>query len=241
MRCERIRGLLDDYVDGLLSEAACHEVEAHLGECEACRNEDAELRALLDGAASLDRELPPPRDLWPDIEARIAAERKESVSRRPVSPRWRFRMSLAAAAVAIIAVAAVVLHRQKPSSVIPTAPGTLSVADYDRENDAMIVAARSYVAATAELTAAWEGRRDEFSPETQTVIDENLRIIDDSLRELNEAIRQDPSRFELRRLLVAAHQKKVGTLQMLLRVDVPPSRADWRDRKLKPYSEEEKS
>src|SRR5262249_59112171 len=65
MTCERVRDTLDDYVDGLLSEADFQEVELHLASCAECRHEERLLRALLAQAAALPRELAPGRDLWP--------------------------------------------------------------------------------------------------------------------------------------------------------------------------------
>lgn len=35
--CERYLRHLSEYVDGALSEALCHEIEAHMAECENCR------------------------------------------------------------------------------------------------------------------------------------------------------------------------------------------------------------
>lgn len=35
--CRRYLGSLSDYVDGVLAEELCHEIEAHMAECENCR------------------------------------------------------------------------------------------------------------------------------------------------------------------------------------------------------------
>jgi hypothetical protein len=200
------------------------------------------LRALLADAASLAREMSPPRDLWPGIATRLAAAKQEAVLGWTVRPRWGVRLSLAVTAVVLIGVTAVLVYRPERSATVTTPSETLTAVDLAFNNDdAMTVAARSYAVATAELMAAWDSRRSAFLPETQAVIDENLRIIDDSLRKLHEAIQKDPFRSELKRLLVAVHQKKVDTLQMLLRVDAPRSSAGRSDDKRWFFHEEEKS
>ncbi len=35
--CRRYLGSLSDYIDGILSEELCHELEAHIETCENCR------------------------------------------------------------------------------------------------------------------------------------------------------------------------------------------------------------
>ena len=47
--------LLDDHVDGLLSAEQNAELEAHLADCAACRDELAQLRDLLAQPAALPR------------------------------------------------------------------------------------------------------------------------------------------------------------------------------------------
>ena len=71
MTCETVATQLDEYVDGLLAEAEFQEIELHLAGCDACRREERLLRALLTQAAALPREIVPPRDLWPDVVARL--------------------------------------------------------------------------------------------------------------------------------------------------------------------------
>jgi len=72
MSCEKIRNLLNDYVDDLLPEKFRQEVEAHLEGCEVCREEVNRLRALLASVATLPNTIEPARDLWSDIESRLA-------------------------------------------------------------------------------------------------------------------------------------------------------------------------
>jgi hypothetical protein len=75
MLCERIQELMSDYLDGTLSAAFVATVDQHTGECESCRLELIDLRAvwkLLDEAPVL--EAPPSvRSLaWARIEQQAA-------------------------------------------------------------------------------------------------------------------------------------------------------------------------
>ena len=71
MNCEKIRNTLNDYIDGLLPERQMREVEQHLETCLSCRREAQILRLLLAQATVLPKSISPPRDLWPEIAARL--------------------------------------------------------------------------------------------------------------------------------------------------------------------------
>ncbi|MBM3316873.1 MAG: zf-HC2 domain-containing protein [Candidatus Eisenbacteria bacterium] len=92
MNHDPARDLLQDYLDAALDEARALDVEAHLRECPACRDELEALRALLRAAAALPRRVEPPRDLWPEIAARAlgrasgAAAASGAGSERPAPP-----------------------------------------------------------------------------------------------------------------------------------------------------------
>ena len=54
--CERYLRHLSEYVDGALSEALCHEIEAHMADCDNCRV----VVNTLDKTVALYRRLPVP-------------------------------------------------------------------------------------------------------------------------------------------------------------------------------------
>jgi len=66
-------GRLHDYVDGLLAGSERAAVEAHLASCAACRDETSRILALRARLAAAPRDIQPPRDLWPELRARLAA------------------------------------------------------------------------------------------------------------------------------------------------------------------------
>jgi len=71
--------LLSEHLAGALDPVVRGRLEDHLADCAECRGVYAELRAVMEGAAALP-ELQPPRDLWPDIAAAIAAEGAEGAA-----------------------------------------------------------------------------------------------------------------------------------------------------------------
>lgn len=76
MNCEKMENRLHDYADGVLTPVERQEVERHLETCENCRQEVRFLQALRQQAALLPQHLEPPRDLWPEIAARIEPGKK---------------------------------------------------------------------------------------------------------------------------------------------------------------------
>jgi len=62
---------LDDFAGGELPDGEHGAVQAHLRRCAECRSEVDSLRALLDEARFLPREIAPGRDLWAGIAARL--------------------------------------------------------------------------------------------------------------------------------------------------------------------------
>jgi anti-sigma factor RsiW len=86
---QQARSLLNDHVDGLLSDRQGRALEAHLRQCPDCRTEAARLRALLDRAAALPDSLEPGRDLWPDIAAAIARSNRPAVAPAPTEAAGR--------------------------------------------------------------------------------------------------------------------------------------------------------
>lgn len=209
MTCEQALALLDDHVDGALSEAEHQEVELHVASCEACRKEEAALRAFLAQAASLKRDRVPAHDLWPAIAARLGEERRvlRFLPRRFVVPA-----GLAAAA----AVGALWLVARPQVATPPVTPGTLTQAAAGTSDIAQAEA--EYVRATNQLLSVLNARKKTMPAEDAKTLDENLLKIDGSLREVREALDKDPQNPKLTRMLASTHQKKLDLLLRLIRL-----------------------
>jgi anti-sigma factor RsiW len=206
--CDETLERLDDYVDGVLDEAAFQEVELHLAGCAGCAAEHRMLRELLERAAALPRAIAPPRDLWPGISQRLSP-------RRATTSRWT--MGLAAAAALAVATT---LATRPQGGAAGTAPVTTTPVAAATEGlpPALEAAEAEYARAAAQLMAAIETRRGALPPRTVATLEENLKTIDAALAEVRTALRSDPSNPHLNLLLASTHQRKVEVLRQVVRL-----------------------
>ena len=71
MNCTDCTAKLNDYVDGELAATETPAIEAHLAGCAACRREHDALRALLQSARALPRDIAPENDRWAGIRSGV--------------------------------------------------------------------------------------------------------------------------------------------------------------------------
>jgi len=222
MTCEEARTRLDEYVDGDLGEADFQETELHLADCAECRAQERALRSLLAEVSALPEEMAPPRDLWPEVAARLGGpEGARGVLVRPAVSRWARPAGLAAAAAVVIALSAalVLRHREPAPATAASAPqGTLQPAAAGAAPTDLLDAEREYASATADLMAALDRQKDSLSPETRAALESNLKTIDEALAQVRIALRRDPGNAQLAHLLTSTHQKKIGALQRVVRL-----------------------
>lgn len=219
MTCQELDERLDDWLDGALPAAEAARVEAHLAGCPSCRESERRLRQLLAHAAALPRSVSPQRDLWPDVERRIA---------RPGGWAgffgWGPSLGLAAAAVVLAAVAALLWQTQTPAAVqtveMPVGPAfeAASAQGAPVSDPVLAQAEREYEAAANTLLGALQQRQSALTPEDLARIQANLRVIDRALAEVRLALAKDPGNPELNRMLVATHRKKVDVLRRVVRL-----------------------
>ena len=55
MNCFNVVEKLSFYIDGVLDEHTLEQIEAHLAECEYCRNELASLKMLVQASSEIDQ------------------------------------------------------------------------------------------------------------------------------------------------------------------------------------------
>lgn len=91
---DRLDEYLNAWLDGELGAAERLAFEAHIRECPGCRDELAAAEQLHSLAGNLASEIEPPRDLWPEISARL-----EPRSRRAALSKSGWPRAVAAAAV----------------------------------------------------------------------------------------------------------------------------------------------
>jgi hypothetical protein len=210
----QIQRRLDDYLDGALPPGQVDAVEAHLAECAECRAEVEQLRAIVEGAAALPQSIQPPRDLWPDIDARLDVV---PLGERPLRS---LRVPLAAAAVLLIAISsgvtAYLVGRDgaADAGVGPTAGGV--------ERAALVSSWQAteleYLRATAELSEALDAVKGDLPAETVEMIERNLAIIDAAIQESRTALALAPDDPEMMGVLSARYREKIDVLRRVNRL-----------------------
>ena len=216
---DRIAALLDDFAGGKLPEGERRAVQRHLAECAACRAEVESLRALLDEARFLPREVAPSRDLWAEIAPRLQPREAEKVisleqrRRRIEVPRW---LLAAAAVVLVVSSSLVTMLAMRSREATPVLPGMAAEAPSSPVTTALVAfqpAEAEYNRVIDELSAILETKRDQLAPETVATLETNLRIIDEAIRQSREALENDPNSPELAQMLSGVYRTKVETLQ----------------------------
>jgi anti-sigma factor RsiW len=214
MRCDEIRALLDDYVDGSLARDVATRVDEHLAACPECSAELERLQRLLGLAADLPCEIAPSRDLWPTVAVRIAGTPKVVHGR--FSGSWRRRLATAAAVLVAVGslLIAYSLGRQHSGVRSALAPTASPLAVPARLGDpTFAVAEAELIGARNQLLAALEARRSSMSPHTQRVVDDSLRLIDEAIARISVALVDDPLNPKLANQLAGAYRTEIELLQ----------------------------
>ncbi len=214
--CE-LAGMLQDHLDGRLTEGQQARLEEHLTTCEACAAELAAQAALLAEVEALPRSVTPESDLWTGIRPRLTARR--AAPRRAAGRSFWWMQ--AAAALAFMALGAG-LAQLAPGTAVPAAPtqtappqmASATPAALEPQSQLAVVEADLLRAKEELWMRAYEGRRH-LSPATVEVVEKNLRLIDSAIRELRAALAEDPGNHQLESLLFSSHRREIDLLQRL--------------------------
>lgn len=172
---------------------------------------DERSQRLDERLSRLPAEIPPARDLWPEIATRLEAGGGRSG--RP-SRKVAWRSMVATAATVVVAVLAISLDRggeAPPPAVVPAMP---MASTFGPGHDL----GSGYLAARAGLTEDLERSLAALSPETRAIVLENLETIRRSAAEINAALGKDPANVLLQQQLLAAYQDELSVLANLQRV-----------------------
>lgn len=209
-------------------------LRAHLRTCDRCRREVAEIRALRRATAGLPREIDPPRDLWPEVEARVRAggearvragpEAGHGAAGRPLTLR-RAAPWLAAAAALLVAVTAgtTLWLTDGPSAAsdgpVAAVDGPSGLAGGTAARPAGLTHVEAgYAPAVERLSALLEAREGELPPATRAALERNLEVVDAAIAEAESALVNEPSSPERVRALDRSYQRKVEMLQRSVRL-----------------------
>jgi predicted Zn-dependent protease len=153
---------------------------------------DRKEKRLDDAIAALPREIQPPRDLWPEIEARIRKRRA-----------WRIPAWYGIAATLLLAIGAFAAWQ-----AMDPLPGTdRPVADSAPPPAGTGLPEHSLLAAAAEAAPGTQ-----MNPQTQDIIERNLRQIRDAMAEIEGAVEQDPNNPYVRALLADLYRHEAAVL-----------------------------
>lgn len=146
--CEQTREMLSLYIDDMLSETEKETVQSHLAECEACREDYEMLLAVKQSMADMPQ-LEVSDRFRTGLHEKLVAEAAKKTSSAPARrPLW-YRLSGAAAAVAVIAVSVIALNNMpkqadltpktmtpEPTQQAAATPGSTPAAENGTETDA---------------------------------------------------------------------------------------------------------
>ena len=160
---------------------------------------------LMAEAAKLATEIAPERDLWPNIEASIAAPNK-----RRLMPYF----AQAAAVVLLVGASSAVTYwvTKSEPSVSPgfTNPGlVLESASWGGQYEL----SSSYKLARSDLRKQLNEDLERLSPESRANVEENLQLIRSAIAEINTALEQQPDNILLQELLLTTYREELAVMQ----------------------------
>jgi hypothetical protein len=157
----------------------------------------------------------PATDLWPGIEARVAARRvhRDTV----ISLTWS-QLAIAASLLvaASVGITWVVAH---PPAAAPGAGQVVVKAEGEPVGAAAgqvlpaNFADKQFDAAVTDLEQILREERDRLDPRTVMVIERNLSTIDDAIKQAREALDSDPANPYLNSHLADARRRKLELLR----------------------------
>jgi hypothetical protein len=168
----------------------------------------------------LPESLPPPRDLWPQIEATLQTEpRGKSSNVRRLRPSG-LQIAALAAVVSALAVGVWIGRSLLPTagpanpSAVEGSRGPVTVATDLRQAavPAGFVTDPRYLRQRAALIRAHEQQLARLPPETRAKVEASLAAIRKSMQEIEAALGRDPSNALLQELLVNSYQDEMRVL-----------------------------
>lgn len=173
---------------------------------------DANDRPLDQRLRRLPPDLPPARDLWPSIEARLDRPARATPARPDRRRAWPLVALAASVAVAgVLVVNLLYQDAPRPPEVAQQAvPESPFGPAYELGGD--------YQAARAGLVIDLERRLATLDPEARAAVLENLETIRRAVAEINAALGDDPANVLLQNQLLATYQDELSVLANLQRV-----------------------
>jgi hypothetical protein len=223
---------LSEYRDGELLRLERTACDAHLAQCDLCREALDEIRLVV-SRAKADPDVMPVNDLWPGIRRRLqdrpSAFAKASADRSGRPRQISFTLpQLALAASLLIAVSAGVAYLaagrflNRPTSAPSEAP-IQAQAEPMLPPSADIAPANfadaQFDRAVTDLERILAAERGTLDPRTVMVIERNLAAIDEAIRQARAALDADPANPFLNSHLADARRRKLDLLRQAAALD----------------------
>ncbi len=161
---------------------------------------------LMSAAAQLSTEIAPERDLWPDVEAAIAAPQRRS--------GWTPYLAQAAAIVLLIGASSGVTYMMTKgggsvSPVVPTMTLDSEFVSFGSDYEL----SQGFQDARSDLAARLDLELDRLSPDARTEVEQNLAVIRSAIIEINSALEQEPDNALLQNLLIKTYREELGMMR----------------------------
>jgi hypothetical protein len=159
----------------------------------------------------------PARDLWPQIEARINAERSTAAPPRPararaVPPRWLAAAAVVASVAVGVWIGRSLLPAARPGAQSPINPSRATFADAPTALDVAYVPDPRYQRDRAALMKTLQARLAALPPPARAKVMASLAAIQRAKQDLQNALGKDPGNALLQELLVNTYQDEMRVL-----------------------------
>jgi len=221
MKCSKAKKLINDYIDGQLSDRLNLQVEHHLENCAGCQKVLKDLQKIISAARNLD-EHSPSAGTWMAIKHRLDAQKrpseayetqkKERIPFFSFSPALRYGLS---AAFVMFILAGVVffsfLYRNGRLGFHLKKDQQYALAKMEE-------AEHHYQSAIKALMEAVSVQEASIDPEVAEVFRHNLELIDASINACKQAVLQQPDSIDVQNYLLASYKKKKDLLDEAIAV-----------------------
>lgn len=205
MNCHDVRTRLDS-PDCTADGALAPDVQAHLESCANCARYRERLAAIREPRSVLREQIPPLRDLWPEISSRLDAI-EEPKQKRKV---WRIPYFLPlAAAAGIAAILVASLFSQPPLEHAPlssTVPPRLPAATVEI----------GFAQTRAVLMKRFEKQKNSVPPEQLAMLEESLSTMESAVQAIHAALENDPYNASLLFKLSHARKRELRLLRQVV-------------------------
>ena len=161
----------------------------------------------------------PARDLWPQIEARINAERSAAAAAPPraararaVPPRWLAAAALVASVAVGVWIGRSLLPAARPGAQFPISASRANFADAPTALDVAYVSDPRYQRDRAALMRSLQARLATLPPAARAKVMASLAAIRRAKEDLESALGRDPGNALLQELLVNTYQDEMRVL-----------------------------